>query len=501
MKAAALGVLLEPAAQARPLAKQRLVGDLDGALVDREQAGLGEHGERPGGVRVALELELVERNAAANERLRRLLLLRAGQAQQHRPGPEPLGLAQALVGVLGEARHRPLDAAGLLVDAAAKRAAVALLPELDEGCGEQRQAAGLAGDVADQRRDESRLDTQAGPAAGQLDRPAQLVAAHRPDQDLVGAHQRREIGVLGAARIEVAADREHDHQPLVGVAGALDQRVEERGALGLVATGDEGLLELVDQEHQALAGLEPVERVGDPRRGVLAPRLRHRPGEGPRELGQRALARAHHRPPPALRAGDDPVGQRRQEAGAHGRGLAAARGADDGEQGRADQAGDELGDQALAAEEVLGVGGIERRQAAEGADRRLRGIRRLLDGVEAGTFAGPLQVDHTARYRCLSRAQLGLIVRRPARRRGQPLGHLRPRPAAGGAVNAKRHPLALGEQCRHGDDDALGGVERGDFGRRILAQRVEPQPLGGAALQQGRRTPAGPARRDEGRRS
>ncbi len=89
MKAPALGVLGKPAAQARPLAKQRLVGDLDGALVDREQAGLGEHGERPGGVRVALELELVERNAAANERLR--LLLRAGQAQQHRPGPEPLG--------------------------------------------------------------------------------------------------------------------------------------------------------------------------------------------------------------------------------------------------------------------------------------------------------------------------------------------------------------------------------------------------------------------------
>ena len=362
---------------------------------------------------------------------------------------------------------------------------VAPLPELDQGRGEQRQAAGLAGDVADQRRDQSRLDPQAGPAGGQLDRPPQLVAAHRPDQDLVGAHERRELGVLGAARIEVAANREHDHQPLVGVAGALDQRVEKRLPLGLVATGDEGLLELVDQEHQALTGLEPVKRVGDPRRRVLAPRLGHRPGEGPRELGQRPLAGAHHRPPPVLRAGDDPVGQRRQQAGAHGRGLAAARGADHREQGRADQAGDQLCDQALAAEEVLGVGGVEGRQAAEGADRRLRRIRRLFDGVEAGTFAGPLQVDHAARYRCLSRAQLGLIVRGPARRRGQPLGHLRPSPAAGGAVNAKRHPLALGEQCRHGDDDALGGVERGDFGRRTLAQRVEPQPLGGAVLQQG----------------
>ena len=39
VKAAALGVRLEPAAQPRPLAKQRLVGDLDRALVDGEQAG------------------------------------------------------------------------------------------------------------------------------------------------------------------------------------------------------------------------------------------------------------------------------------------------------------------------------------------------------------------------------------------------------------------------------------------------------------------------------
>jgi hypothetical protein len=290
--------------------------------------------------------------------------------------------------------------------------------------------------------------------------------------------------VLGAARVEVAADREHDHQPLVGVTGALDQCVEERLALGPVAAGDEGLLELIDQEHQPLAVGQPLERVGDRRRRARVSRLGHRPGEGPRELGQRARAGAHHRLAPTLRAGNDPVGQRRQEASTNGRGLAAARGADDGEQGRADEAGDELCDQALAAEEVLGMSGIERGQAAVGADRRLRGIRRLLDGVEAGMFAGPLQVDHTARYRGPGRAQLGLIVRRPGRRRGQPLGHLRPGPAAGRPVNAKRDPLALGEQCPHGDGDPLGGVEGGDLGRRILVKRVEPQAFGDPALEQ-----------------
>ncbi len=142
VKAPTLGVLREPAAKPRPFAKQRLVGDLDRLLVDAQQARLGEHGERPGGRLVAVELELVERNAAANERLH-FLLLRAGEAQKHRPRPGPLGLAQALVGALGEAGDGPVDAAGVLVGAVAKGASVASLPELDESGREERQAAGL----------------------------------------------------------------------------------------------------------------------------------------------------------------------------------------------------------------------------------------------------------------------------------------------------------------------------------------------------------------------
>src|SRR5438093_482219 len=40
----ALGVLLEPAAQPRPFAQERLVRDLDLARADREQAAVGELG-------------------------------------------------------------------------------------------------------------------------------------------------------------------------------------------------------------------------------------------------------------------------------------------------------------------------------------------------------------------------------------------------------------------------------------------------------------------------
>ncbi|HXV52836.1 MAG TPA: hypothetical protein VD765_06370, partial [Solirubrobacterales bacterium] len=65
MEAAALGVLHEPGPQTRPFAQKRLMGDLTGALVDGQAPALGEYRERPGGVGVALELELVERHAAA----------------------------------------------------------------------------------------------------------------------------------------------------------------------------------------------------------------------------------------------------------------------------------------------------------------------------------------------------------------------------------------------------------------------------------------------------
>ena len=51
-------------------------------------------------------------------------------------------------------------------------------------------------------------------------------------------------------------------------------------------------------------------------------------------------------------------------------------------------------------------------------------------------------------------------------------------------VDAKRNPVALGNQCFQGERDALGGrVERGDLGDRVLAQRVEPQAVGGPCLE------------------
>ena len=52
-------------------------------------------------------------------------------------------------------------------------------------------------------------------------------------------------------------------------------------------------------------------------------------------------------------------------------------------------------------------------------------------------------------------------------------------------MDAKRHALAFRDQRPQRHHDALGGgVERGDLRDRVLVQRVEPQALGGAGLEQ-----------------
>src|SRR5919106_909436 len=61
----ALGVLVQPRAQPRPFAEQRLVRDLELVLPDREETPLAQDRDHAAGVLVRLEVELRERGAAA----------------------------------------------------------------------------------------------------------------------------------------------------------------------------------------------------------------------------------------------------------------------------------------------------------------------------------------------------------------------------------------------------------------------------------------------------
>ena len=221
VKAPALGVLLEPAAQPRPLAKQRLVGDLDGALVDGDEPAVGEHREGARGVLVALDVELGERDPPAD----RAWPPRRRPGAAGSPAPAPLGFGQPPVRALRETRDRAADAAARRVVGAAQGASASLLPELEQGGGEQRQAAGLVGDVGDQRLDERRLDARPARRAGSSIARRSSRGVIGPTRTWLALISAASVGVIGAAAVEVGANREHDDHALVGIVARLDERL------------------------------------------------------------------------------------------------------------------------------------------------------------------------------------------------------------------------------------------------------------------------------------
>ena len=138
---------------------------------------------------------------------------------------------------------------------------------------------------------------------------------------------------------EVRAQREQDDRSALRVPGSVDERVDERTALVLGDGRREQLLELVDREHEPLA------------RGTRS--------SGGDELGRLDVRRG---------GGARTALERRKQAGAEQRRLAAARRPDEREQRRVREPRDELVDEPLTAEEELRVLGLERREPLERAD-------------------------------------------------------------------------------------------------------------------------------------
>ena len=290
VQAPALDVLLEPFAQARPLAQQGLVGDLRLLAADGHEPAVGQRGEHLRGARRALELG--ERDAPAHggvaladpgqpheDRPRaRLLLPARGRRRRARPAARPRR------GRRPRGRRREREAL-----------AVALLPQLEQRGREQRQRTGLAPDVGDQRVDERGVGAQARALRGGLDRAPQLVAAHRADRHVAGAQHPPQLGVARAAPVEVGAQGDQDDRAAARVAHGGDERVGERGALVLVAAGGEELLELVDGDHEPALGRGLCDRLP--------------------ERAARVRARAHDARPPSPRC----RGARRRRAPAAGR--------------------------------------------------------------------------------------------------------------------------------------------------------------------------------------
>jgi hypothetical protein len=142
---------------------------------------------------------------------------------------------------------------------------------------------------------------------------------------VVGAEQARQLGVGGAAPVEVGAERQHDDA--AGPREA-DERPDELGALRLVLARGEDLFELVDHEHPVPIAAEPA--------------------RGPRERAGGVLAGPDQRLRPVVAAGQDAARQRGQQPGPDGRRLAAAGRPDDREERRAHEPRDQLGHEPLA---------------------------------------------------------------------------------------------------------------------------------------------------------
>jgi hypothetical protein len=380
---------------------------------------------------------------------RRVGLAVADQAQHDRPDQRSVRLGYPVVGALGQPGDGTVHAAGLVVGGEGEAVVLAPLPQLEQGGGQQRQRAGLALDVGDQRVGQRRLDAQPDAAGGQLDGAPQLGGLHRTDKDVVGGEPLGECRVGGEATIEVGAGRGHHDGSAVWIVRRAGEQVREAVSLLVRFAGGEQLLQLVDDQEQSLVGAQRVERGGE--------RVPPARSEDVVQILERPLTGADHHPSPPLTPGQHPAGERRDQPGTEDRRLAAARRTDDAQERRTDEACDEFGDQTLPPEEVLGIGGVEARQSLERAHIGRAGARRHRQ--RPGPFLCDLKVDHPP-------GQLGLDVAQNAATGGRPNGdggqlpaRLVDRHRERGPVEleATREPLRGLFRQRRADD----GVERG----------------------------------------
>ena len=345
--------------------------------------------------RPALDLQLRERDPAAHDRV---ALALAGEAQQHVASHAPAGWRRAATNASSASRATAPWTPPLRVYAASRRRRPSRWRQSSSSAVDSSgRAPGSPSTSASSASTSSGSTLQADPLRRPLDRAPQLVARHRADEHVVRAEQARQLGVRGAAAVEVGAHREHHDAAALRIARGAHERRDELAALLLVLAGGEQLLELVDREHAAPASGE----------AAAIARRSSRIGCSPGRIS----ARGH----PSL-PGQHAARERGQQPGPHDRRLAAARRDRPREQRRTDEPRDQLGHELLAPEEVLGVVAVERRQALVRADHRRLGVLVAAD-EPPGALARRLQVDDVAGQLGLQRPGLAATGRRAARRR------------------------------------------------------------------------------------
>ena len=270
------------------------------------------------------------------------------QSQEEPAARHALVGVHRLVEAVGRLGDRARDAAGGLVARDRERRALPAEPRLDERVRQVGECARLARGIPEDDLHQPGLESQAGAPGRLLDGFAQRGGRHRADEMHTLGDEGREVGVTGAVVEEVGAHDEDDgrtrHRSLGDRAG---------GRVDVGITGVEHLLELVHDHH---VGAPRPDGLADPRVEVV---LR-------RENNDAIAATA----------------QGGNHAGAHERGLAAARGARHGEEARPAESGQRGLDVGTTSEEVVLVLHAERLQPAIGAGcARTRGGVAQIEGV------------------------------------------------------------------------------------------------------------------------
>ncbi len=316
----ALDVLVEPAPQAGPGPRQRLVGELDHTVVAGDEPGSYEQLDE------LIALGVGSHGSAGHPESERLPVgARCYQAQQQVAQQRPLLGGNLLVERLGRLGHRTADAAGGAIAVHGERSSLAALPGRAQGMRQQREGTRCVLHVLHQKLDQAGLEQEPGLMGRSLDGRPQIGLAHRTEQIQTGFDQAGKHRVGGQLSQTVGPQRHHQRSPL-GVQG---QSREEAGLLaGVVAQGD-CLLALVHDQRRSRA------------------RDRHR-SECVHRMGSR---RHHHHPATvALERGNDTSPQQRR--------LAAAGRSHDRQHPDRAQPAQALRYLGVAAEEGVGVGHV-----------------------------------------------------------------------------------------------------------------------------------------------
>ena len=385
----AVAVVVEPGPQPGPLADQRLVGHLDGRLPgDRVAVEATAGGPR----RTRSITAAVAASAPSSERATRRRVSSVPSPRRDQAGEQAAG--GGLLGVAGRPRRAPRPggpARPARPPSCRRRPRASAGPDtwrsnssVSAYCSRGR-APGWSATSATICEHQAGLEARARP--GRPGRRWPAPARRRPAGATVTAASSMQAGQLGVAQRpvpEVGPQRQHDPQPRTGVG-------HRRGQ-----AGDEPAPHWPRRSHSVNSSSNwSTTSTSSP--SSSGQRLLDRPGDAPaRRLARPCRPAAPVRrppgaaPPPAPRTGSAPGTievtnqrvepgtapgpQRGQQPGPHHRRLARSRRADHGQQptGGAGPAEplDEAVDEALAAEEVGGVGLVEGPQALVGVARR-----------------------------------------------------------------------------------------------------------------------------------